>query len=272
MDEDAGPGRAPQEGLDARARRRGGPRRQGRRDDLGRQHRRHDGVGAAADGPDQGRQPSGDRHHRSRCPAARPTVLLDAGANAEVQPEWLVQFAQMGSVYSQHRFGVADPKVGLLSIGEEPGKGDTLRKEAYELLAAAPGINFIGNVEGRDMMTEDGRRHRHRRLHRQRRAEDARGRPASGRSRALLKAFGVDAGVQAARRRADAGAAAAVRAARPRDLRRGDAARRRRGVHHLPRLVERAAIVNAIRSPTRWSRAMWWERSVAPPSATPAPH
>ena len=85
-------------------------------------------------------------------PGHAPNILLDAGANAEVQPEWLVQFAQMGSVYSRHRFGVADPKVGLLSIGEEPGKGDTLRKEAYELLLKTSGINFIGNVEGRDTM------------------------------------------------------------------------------------------------------------------------
>ena len=105
-------------------------------DDLGRQHRRHDGVGAAAHGPHQGRQPPGDRHADPGARARRPTVLLDAGANAEVQPEWLVQFAQMGSVYARHRFGIAEPKVGLLSIGEEPGKGDTLRKEAYELLAA----------------------------------------------------------------------------------------------------------------------------------------
>jgi glycerol-3-phosphate acyltransferase PlsX len=85
-------------------------------------------------------------------PGHAPNVLLDAGANAEVQPEWLVQFAQMGSVYSRHRFGVAEPKVGLLSIGEEPGKGDTLRKEAFELLQHAPGINFVGNVEGRDTL------------------------------------------------------------------------------------------------------------------------
>ena len=88
-------------------------------------------------------------------PGSIPTVLLDAGANAEVQAEWLVQFAQMGSVYSRSRFGVAEPRVGLLSIGEEPGKGDTLRKEAYELLRVAPGIRFIGNVEGRDIMTDD---------------------------------------------------------------------------------------------------------------------
>jgi glycerol-3-phosphate acyltransferase PlsX len=90
-------------------------------------------------------------------PGGQPTVLLDAGANAEVQADWLVQFAQMGSIFSRHRFGVADPKVGLLSIGEEPGKGDTLRKEAYELLSAAASaegsqLNFIGNVEGRDVM------------------------------------------------------------------------------------------------------------------------
>jgi glycerol-3-phosphate acyltransferase PlsX len=88
-------------------------------------------------------------------PGALPTVLLDAGANAEVQPEWLVQFAQMGSVYARHRFGIATPRVGLLSIGEEPGKGDTLRKETYELLTGAPGIHFVGNVEGRDVMTAD---------------------------------------------------------------------------------------------------------------------
>jgi glycerol-3-phosphate acyltransferase PlsX len=88
-------------------------------------------------------------------PGGSPTVLLDAGANSEVQADWLVQFAQMGSVYSRRRFGVDQPRVGLLSIGEEPGKGDTLRKEAYELLVAASGINFVGNVEGRDVMTDD---------------------------------------------------------------------------------------------------------------------
>jgi glycerol-3-phosphate acyltransferase PlsX len=87
-------------------------------------------------------------------PSCTPNILLDAGANAEVQPEWLVQFAQMGAVYAQHRFGVTSPTVGLLSIGEEPGKGDTLRKEAYELLLTAPNINFVGNVEGRDLMVK----------------------------------------------------------------------------------------------------------------------
>jgi glycerol-3-phosphate acyltransferase PlsX len=88
-------------------------------------------------------------------PGGTPTVLLDAGANAEVKAEWLVQFAIMGSVFAHHRYGIESPRVGLLSIGEEPGKGDTLRKEAYELLANATGINFIGNVEGRDVMSDN---------------------------------------------------------------------------------------------------------------------
>jgi phosphate acyltransferase len=90
-------------------------------------------------------------------PDGPPTVLLDAGANAEVQAELLVQFAQMGSIFSRHRFGLDSPKIGLLSIGEEPGKGDTLRKEAYPLLVEAAddgALNFIGNVEGRDVMSD----------------------------------------------------------------------------------------------------------------------
>jgi glycerol-3-phosphate acyltransferase PlsX len=87
-------------------------------------------------------------------PGSTPTVLLDAGANAEVQADWLVQFAQMGAVYARHRFDIAAPRVGLLSIGEEPGKGDTLRKDAYALLRDAPAIDFVGNVEGREVMTD----------------------------------------------------------------------------------------------------------------------
>jgi glycerol-3-phosphate acyltransferase PlsX len=88
-------------------------------------------------------------------PGAGPTVLLDAGANSEVQPEWLVQFAQMGSIFARQRFNLERPRVGLLSIGEEPGKGDLLRKEAYALLEQVTGVNFVGNVEGRDIMTDD---------------------------------------------------------------------------------------------------------------------
>jgi glycerol-3-phosphate acyltransferase PlsX len=87
-------------------------------------------------------------------PGERPNTMLDSGANAEVQVEWLAQFAQMGSIYARHRFGIEDPAVGLLSIGEEPGKGDSLRKEAYELLGRTPGIRFVGNVEGRDLMSK----------------------------------------------------------------------------------------------------------------------
>jgi glycerol-3-phosphate acyltransferase PlsX len=93
-------------------------------------------------------------------PGSSPTVLLDAGANAECQPQWLVQFAQMGAVFSRVRYGIAEPRVGLLSIGEEPTKGDPLVKEAHGLLAAAgaldrAGARFVGNVEGRDIMTPD---------------------------------------------------------------------------------------------------------------------
>ena len=89
-------------------------------------------------------------------PGGRPTVLLDAGANSEVQADWLVQFALLGSVFARHRFNLPNPSVGLLSIGEEPGKGDSLRKEAFALLAAVDdgSLNFIGNVEGRDVMAD----------------------------------------------------------------------------------------------------------------------
>jgi len=88
-------------------------------------------------------------------PGGTPTVMLDAGANAEVEAEWMMQFAVMGSVYANARYGIERPRVGLLSIGEEPGKGDTLRKKSFELLSAMDNINFIGNVEGRDIMTPD---------------------------------------------------------------------------------------------------------------------
>ncbi len=90
-------------------------------------------------------------------PGTTPTVLLDAGANAECIPAWLVQFAQMGAAFARQRFGIADPRVGLLSIGEEPGKGSPLVKETFALLEAGdggPGVRFIGNVEGRDLMSD----------------------------------------------------------------------------------------------------------------------
>jgi glycerol-3-phosphate acyltransferase PlsX len=90
-------------------------------------------------------------------PGTTPTVLLDAGANAECTAAWLVQFAQMGAAFAKQRFGIADPRVGLLSIGEEPGKGSPLVKETFGLLEAGdagPGVHFIGNVEGRDLMSD----------------------------------------------------------------------------------------------------------------------
>jgi glycerol-3-phosphate acyltransferase PlsX len=88
-------------------------------------------------------------------PGSTPTILLDAGANAECSAAWLVQFAQMGSTLARHRFGIAAPRVGLLSIGEEATKGNSLVKEAHAAGAAGPDVDFIGNVEGRDVMTPD---------------------------------------------------------------------------------------------------------------------
>ena len=91
-------------------------------------------------------------------PGSTPTVLLDSGANSECQPSWLVQFAQMGAAYFTGRYGSEEPKVGLLSIGEEATKGTPLVKEAHALLAADDGARwggrFVGNVEGRDLMTD----------------------------------------------------------------------------------------------------------------------
>jgi glycerol-3-phosphate acyltransferase PlsX len=86
-----------------------------------------------------------------------PTTLLDCGANADAQPEWLVQFAQLGAVYARTRFGVAEPRVGVMTIGEEAGKGNALVKAACELLdeqswTAACGATYVGNLEGRDLM------------------------------------------------------------------------------------------------------------------------
>jgi glycerol-3-phosphate acyltransferase PlsX len=81
-----------------------------------------------------------------------PAVLVDAGANAECTPAMLVQFAQMGAAYVSARFGTEAPTVGLLSIGEEPTKGTPLVKETHGLLAAQDGFEFVGNLEGRDLL------------------------------------------------------------------------------------------------------------------------
>ena len=87
-----------------------------------------------------------------------PTLLLDAGAIADPKPEMLVQFAQLGVAYAQVALGIAEPRVGLLSIGAEPGKGNKLARRAHELLDADPPhgglpISFTGNVEGGDLLT-----------------------------------------------------------------------------------------------------------------------
>jgi len=85
-------------------------------------------------------------------PGRTPTVMVDAGANAECTPEMLVQFALMGAAFATARFGTVNPSVGLLSIGEESTKGTPLVKETHQLLAATEGLNFYGNVEGRDII------------------------------------------------------------------------------------------------------------------------
>lgn len=83
-----------------------------------------------------------------------PAMLLDVGANAECKPMHLEQFALMGSIYYSYVFNHSDPKVGLLSIGEEPTKGNDLVLESHKLLSKS-GLNFLGNVEGRDVMQGD---------------------------------------------------------------------------------------------------------------------
>jgi len=81
-----------------------------------------------------------------------PSVLLDSGANADARPEHLLQFAHMGSVFAQEVLDVPEPEVRLLSIGEEPEKGNQLTLEAHALLAEADGLNFAGNTESRELL------------------------------------------------------------------------------------------------------------------------
>ena len=86
-----------------------------------------------------------------------PTVLVDAGAIADPKPEMLQQFAQLGVAYAEIAFGIAEPRVALLSIGSEPGKGNKLTRRGHELLETGPWhgalpVSFIGNVEGGDLM------------------------------------------------------------------------------------------------------------------------
>lgn len=81
-------------------------------------------------------------------------IILDVGANADCKPEMLNQFAVLGSLYSQHIYGIDNPKVGLLNIGEEEEKGNNLTIATYPLLKENNKINFIGNTEGRDLFTD----------------------------------------------------------------------------------------------------------------------
>jgi len=86
-----------------------------------------------------------------------PTTLLDCGANPDCQPEWLVQFARMGTAYARQRFGLASPRVGVLTIGEEAGKGNSMVKAACQLLeqpewAEQCRADYVGNIEGGDLM------------------------------------------------------------------------------------------------------------------------
>ena len=97
------------------------------------------------------RASTGRGSRSSSRPARGPTVLIDAGANADARPEHLVQFAHMGVVFAQELLDVPEPSVRLLSIGEEPEKGNQLTLEAHALLAEAD-LRFEGNTEGRSLL------------------------------------------------------------------------------------------------------------------------
>lgn len=79
-------------------------------------------------------------------------ILLDMGANVDCEAKNLLQFAQLGSIYFAYLYNVAKPRVALLNIGEESAKGNTMSREAYQLLSEAKDINFIGNIEGKDVL------------------------------------------------------------------------------------------------------------------------
>lgn len=85
--------------------------------------------------------------------AGKPVIILDVGANVDCRPKFLEQFALMGTVYSQYVLGNTKPKVGLLNIGEEPSKGNELALRTHQLLQENPQIPFIGNAEGRDVLS-----------------------------------------------------------------------------------------------------------------------
>lgn len=82
-----------------------------------------------------------------------PTLLLDVGANMDAKTSYLVQFARMSSIYMRKQYGLEKPRVGLLNVGTEPGKGNAQTKEAFEALSADPEICFSGNVEAREALS-----------------------------------------------------------------------------------------------------------------------
>ncbi|MEQ1857165.1 MAG: phosphate acyltransferase PlsX [Longimicrobiales bacterium] len=83
-----------------------------------------------------------------------PVLLIDAGANVDCKAQHLVQFAHLGSTYLRQTMALPKPRVALLNIGEEPGKGSEVIAETYDLLAKEPGLHFVGNVEGRDIIRD----------------------------------------------------------------------------------------------------------------------
>ncbi len=85
--------------------------------------------------------------------ASKQVLILDVGANVDCRPQFLEQFAMMGTIYSKYVLGIPDPKVGLLNIGEESSKGDDLTVRTHQLLQDNPEIPFIGNAEGRDVLS-----------------------------------------------------------------------------------------------------------------------
>ena len=189
-----------------------------------------------AHGPHQGGQAPGDRH-------ADPGARRDDARRCSSTPAPTPRCSRTGSC-SSPRWAAStpapastspSPRVGLLSIGEEPGKGDSLRKEAYPLLVAAAAINFIGNIEGRDVMSDtvdvavtDGF------------TGNVTLKTLEGGMKALIAALLAAFAEDGYKEHADAllpALRAAVQHAQPRHLRRRRPARSRRRVHHLPRLV-----------------------------------
>jgi glycerol-3-phosphate acyltransferase PlsX len=84
----------------------------------------------------------------------RTGIFLDVGANADCKPEVLEQFGEIGTIYAKYVLGIPQPKVGLMNLGEEEGKGTVVTQAAHQLLKANPKINFVGNIEGRDLFND----------------------------------------------------------------------------------------------------------------------